>query len=96
MIYLIRHGQTEFNRDGRYQGACDSPLTALGEALYWWWLRGVPVLRLLQSDFATGLGVRPAWVVLGAGVAVVLLAAARRLIPSPSPARNRASAARGA
>lgn len=30
MIYLIRHGQTEFNRDGRYQGHCDSPLTALG------------------------------------------------------------------
>ena len=32
MIYLIRHGQTEFNRNGRYQGACDSPLTALGQA----------------------------------------------------------------
>jgi probable phosphoglycerate mutase len=30
MIYLIRHGQTEFNREGRYQGHCDSPLTALG------------------------------------------------------------------
>jgi broad specificity phosphatase PhoE len=30
MIYLIRHGQTEFNRDGRYQGWCDSPLTSLG------------------------------------------------------------------
>ncbi len=77
-------------------GLAAGVLTALGEALYWWWLRGVPVLRLLQSDFATGLGVRPAWIVLGAGVAVVLLAAARRLIPSPSPARNRASAARGA
>jgi broad specificity phosphatase PhoE len=32
MIYLIRHGQTEFNRDGRLQGGLDSPLTALGEA----------------------------------------------------------------
>ena len=30
MIYLIRHGQTEFNREGRYQGHVDSPLTALG------------------------------------------------------------------
>jgi broad specificity phosphatase PhoE len=30
MIYLVRHGQTEFNRDGRLQGHCDSPLTALG------------------------------------------------------------------
>jgi probable phosphoglycerate mutase len=31
MIYLVRHGQTEFNREGRYQGACDSPLTLLGQ-----------------------------------------------------------------
>ncbi len=31
MIYLIRHGQTQFNVEGRYQGACDSPLTTRGE-----------------------------------------------------------------
>jgi probable phosphoglycerate mutase len=30
MIYLVRHGQTEFNLIGRMQGALDSPLTALG------------------------------------------------------------------
>ena len=30
MIWLIRHGQTEFNASGRIQGAKDSPLTALG------------------------------------------------------------------
>ncbi len=30
MIYLLRHGQTEFNREGRYQGGLDSPLTELG------------------------------------------------------------------
>jgi probable phosphoglycerate mutase len=30
MIYLLRHGQTEFNRDGRIQGQRDSTLTALG------------------------------------------------------------------
>lgn len=30
MIYLVRHGQTEFNLAGRFQGALDSPLTALG------------------------------------------------------------------
>ena len=29
-IYLVRHGQTEWNAEGRYQGAFDSPLTALG------------------------------------------------------------------
>lgn len=32
MIYLCRHGQTEFNLARRYQGGTDSPLTALGEA----------------------------------------------------------------
>ncbi len=32
MIYLVRHGQTEFNRDGRFQGRVDSALTDLGVA----------------------------------------------------------------
>lgn len=31
MIYLVRHGQTVFNREGRLQGHVDSPLTELGE-----------------------------------------------------------------
>jgi probable phosphoglycerate mutase len=30
MIYLVRHGQTEFNAEGRFQGQLDSPLTPLG------------------------------------------------------------------
>ncbi len=30
MIYLVRHGQTEFNRISRLQGHVDSPLTPLG------------------------------------------------------------------
>ena len=32
MIYLVRHGQTEFNLARRYQGALDSPLTRLGQS----------------------------------------------------------------
>jgi broad specificity phosphatase PhoE len=32
MIYLVRHGQTEFNAARRMQGHLDSPLTALGRA----------------------------------------------------------------
>lgn len=31
MIWLVRHGQTVFNAEGRIQGAKDSPLTPLGE-----------------------------------------------------------------
>jgi probable phosphoglycerate mutase len=30
VIYLVRHGQTEFNRERRIQGHVDSPLTELG------------------------------------------------------------------
>jgi probable phosphoglycerate mutase len=30
MIYLLRHGQTEFNLERRIQGSLDSPLTSLG------------------------------------------------------------------
>lgn len=32
MIYLVRHGQTAFNAEGRMQGHLDSPLTDLGLA----------------------------------------------------------------
>ena len=31
-ILLLRHGETEWNAQGRYQGALDSPLTAKGRA----------------------------------------------------------------
>lgn len=30
-IYLVRHGETEWNREGRIQGHLDSPLTGHGE-----------------------------------------------------------------
>lgn len=31
-IYLMRHGETLFNTQGRVQGVCDSPLTENGRA----------------------------------------------------------------
>lgn len=31
MIYFVRHGETEWNLQGRYQGQMDSPLTSRGE-----------------------------------------------------------------
>jgi phosphoserine phosphatase len=30
IVYLARHGETDWNRDGRYQGQLESQLTALG------------------------------------------------------------------
>lgn len=30
-LFLLRHGETEWNRQGRIQGSQDSPLTALGQ-----------------------------------------------------------------
>ena len=30
-IYLVRHGETEWNRSGHFQGQLDAPLTAKGE-----------------------------------------------------------------
>jgi probable phosphoglycerate mutase len=30
-LLLVRHGQSEWNADGRWQGQCDPPLTAFGE-----------------------------------------------------------------
>lgn len=29
-LYLMRHGQTQFNKLHKIQGACDSPLTQKG------------------------------------------------------------------
>lgn len=31
-IYLVRHGETEWNTAGRFQGRLDSPLTGRGVA----------------------------------------------------------------
>jgi len=56
MIYLLRHGETEYNRSGRIQGALDSALTARGVqqahrmgALLKGLLNGKPPARLVAS-----------------------------------------------
>ena len=50
MIYLLRHGQTDYNRDGRLQGQTDSQLTSLGMAQ----VRAMAVLLHEQIDDLSG------------------------------------------
>lgn len=46
-LYLVRHGETEWNAEGRIQGGGDSPLTARGRA------QADAVGRLLAGHFQT-------------------------------------------
>ena len=53
-LYLLRHGQTEFNLQGRVQGRCDAPLTELGieqahGAAAWLVAQGVRFDRICSS-----------------------------------------------
>ena len=52
ILYLVRHGQTEWNQDHRLQGHMDSPLTALGIQQAEWLaesLREVPIDVIVSS-----------------------------------------------
>jgi sulfoxide reductase heme-binding subunit YedZ len=49
--------------------------TAVGEAVYFWALMGVDPLLILGANLGVMAGVRPSWIVLAAGLAVVLVAA---------------------
>lgn len=46
--------------------------TAVGEAVYFWIATGVDPTMVLSANFSTFAGLRPSWIVLGAGLAVVL------------------------
>jgi glucosyl-3-phosphoglycerate phosphatase len=48
-ILVLRHGETEWNREGRMQGGCDSPLTPLGQA------QSMAMGRLLARQGVTSL-----------------------------------------
>ena len=50
-LFLVRHGETEFNRVGRYQGQSDSPLTP----------RGVAQARRNGRTLSTLIGRRESW-----------------------------------
>lgn len=55
MLYLIRHGETEWNTLGKIQGSSDTPLNKKGEeealflARFLW---NLPVTRIISSDLA--------------------------------------------
>ena len=66
-----------------------SGAAAYAEGLYYHWKTGVDVTRVLAANLADGPGVRPAWVVGAAGLAVVLGAVLRPLWAAPPrPARG--------
>lgn len=58
-------------------GIAASLLTALGESLYFWALHGVDPLRVLPANLSLMAGLRPSWIVLAMGIAVVAAGAAR-------------------
>lgn len=63
--------------------------TACGEAFYYWISMGAPFLRVLMADLSLDTGLRPAWAVLAATGAVVLLGALRSFFWPPRKARLR-------
>ena len=59
-LYILRHGQTEFNLQHRVQGHCDSPLTELGVAQAhaagaWLAAQGVRFERIFSSPLGRAL-----------------------------------------
>jgi methionine sulfoxide reductase heme-binding subunit len=62
-------------------GPIAAALTALGEAAYFRLAFGVDPMRVLDANLSLVTGVRPAVIVLGLGLAVAALGAARTLLP---------------
>jgi broad specificity phosphatase PhoE len=82
-VYLLRHGETEWNRDGRYQGRLDSPLT----------MRGRDQARAMGDLLAASIEDAAAFTLvsspLGRAVATAAILADRLGLPVTSDARLR-------
>ena len=74
--------------------AVSAAATAGTEALYYHLKSGVDVMRVLAANWSLGIGVRPSWIVGGAGAAVALGAALRPLWTRPSGGGRTAAAGR--
>src|SRR4051812_24393478 len=59
MIYLVRHGETEFNLLGRLQGRFDSPLTP----------KGVTQAEAIGRHLRTLVGLPDDWIVVSSPLA---------------------------
>jgi sulfoxide reductase heme-binding subunit YedZ len=59
-------------------GVVASLATAFGEAAYYHFRVNAPFLRVLEADLNFHAGIRPAWVVLGATMTIVVVAALRQ------------------
>ncbi len=71
MLYLIRHGETEWNVLGRIQGRSDVPLSPRGEEQarqLAHWMRNLRLYRVIASDLARAR--RTAEVLVGSGARV--------------------------
>jgi sulfoxide reductase heme-binding subunit YedZ len=62
-------------------------VTAGGEAALYGLFTGIDPTRVLRANLMFAFGPRPAWIVLGAGLAVTLLGGLRRLMKSPTRRR---------
>ncbi len=70
-------------------GIAAAILTGLGEAGYFWVIRGVDPLRVIAANWSLVTGVRPAAVVLGLALAVTAAGAVRALVALPAKRRPR-------
>jgi methionine sulfoxide reductase heme-binding subunit len=64
-------------------------VTALGEAAYFGLFTGVDPTRVLEADLSLAAGVRPAWVVLAAGLALTAAALLRDASAAPAARPSR-------
>lgn len=70
-------------------GIAAGVLTALGEALYIWIAYGADPLRVIAANWSLALGLRPAAIVLGLGLAVAAAGGLRALVALATKRRPR-------
>jgi sulfoxide reductase heme-binding subunit YedZ len=99
MLYRLAHGRGFDIASLPVLAACAALaglLTALAEITWYGTATGVPVVRVLIANLDFSFSIRPAWWVLGVGLAVGLLAFVRSRTASEPQPRGRRAAAKAA